>query len=359
MNKKLSLILIISALVLFIKCESLNEKLKKEYPDLYKEIIGDWYILSNDELGEIIFTIKFNEDNTVSGDIEKIFRYRKAYWNIIDKQEPYGPKKVSLLIVYNPNETNDKKEIVFTYDKNNIKSSNSIIFYNGVAKENLEKLFEYYVDYMPPIGALTINNHREYSYFFTKDKTIIDEVIKNINNSVNKENEKWENLNKNSIKDHIEFITTSKYSNIREKAYESLYKLLDIKILKYVKLKYKKYEKYLDYTIVTIDGEEICKLYEFLRKPILAINNNTGEKIKFEFVDNETKPYTFDIQTEFRGKYYSVTLKPYKNKLVAIKSQINYEENPKNWDFILKVIAEAFQIYPELQFIDVDLLENI
>ena len=176
---------------------------------------------------------------------------------------------------------------------------------------------------------------------------------------------KWEKLNKKSIKEHISFIkmiddTSTENQKLKEIAEISLNALLDEKVKKFIDIKYKNYSQYSDYEIVALDGISCCKFYEFLKLPVLNKNPNSGHKdITFRIVQNNKYKNSFDFKFKI-GKYnLSVTFKSYKNKLIIMEYQKNEEIDPVDWEKSVFKFAELFRAYPKLEYIDVEMFEKL
>jgi hypothetical protein len=338
MKLKISTCFAILFLTFLINCASPGEQLKKENPSIYNKIIGQTYILSKDKLGEVKYVIYIYDDGSVGGGPWDI---TNAKWKKDDRNQIYIYNEKGgypLFLRFNDN-TSDCKSYIERY---------APIYNNYLSKLEILEL------------KINRGNGRDTSkYIVTKDIEILKELKNNKVNSELAEQENWNKLNKNSVSSHITFIQNVQSEDLKSTAEKSLNDLFDKKIVKFITSKYKAYSKFSVYTIILQDGTQLCTLSEFLRVPILGINHNTGAKWNLIFRKNKTYPDGFEITMGESGKEVTITYKPYKGNLVAMKFEKGGQVNPQGWEIALPIIAGQTSQYPALEYIDVDLLENL
>jgi len=365
MYKYLKISILLFDLAFMLSCASIGESLKKNDLSKYNNIIGSWYILSPENPGDIIAVVTFNDNGSISGDIEKVFGFKKAKWTDkiytydgwttnsqcigiynLDIRDHYPAK----LYFYKTDLSNWK---YFRDDSNEGKYNN---FYEGYLQTL--NIIQYEYDYSNIMTEKYIRKRLQAVY--TKDinisKNIQEEyLVKNNNDSNN-----WVLVNKNSISEHINFLKSVKEPKLKSTAETSLHELLDKKVIKYIQNKYKPYTKYTDNMIIYENGTEMCKFYEFLKMPIIFKNNVSGEKYDISIEKNDSITNGFDIICKVNGKELNISFKPYKSKLVLVGLSSGFQVNPKSWEFAVSTIATSWNKYPEdLDAIDVELLEKL
>lgn len=353
MNKKLSKLLIVVSIII-LSCAPSSNQLKQTHPEMFDEIIGPWYILSSEKPGEIIYTITFNQNGSVTGDTKSLFGYTNTYWTYVDPNyEDTHIRKPSYIAIYEFYNTDNGDvygdRIYFTKDKNQFSDNNNIN--------------QTYLDSIPPLGIVKIDFRMKFSgektYVYSHDIKVVNEIKSKYSNRMLNDKNNWSKLNKNSVVEHITFLKSVYDDSLKSIAEESLHKLLDQKALKYIQKQFKQYSKYANSIIVFQDGTEVCHLYEFVKVVILGKNNVSGEKSTLNFIKNTKYENGFDVVIGFDGDEIIFNFKPYKNNLVIMGLTKSYSVNPDGWEYAAKIAAEQFNTYPQLDYIDVDLLENL
>lgn len=358
MGKKIKFYTLLLSFTFFLACATTpGDNLKKSEPEKYDDIIGTWFILSKEKIGEIIFQIKFNDDGTVTGDTRKLFSLVEARWNNNNKEKYKSVNGIKVregrLIVHDPNNKDymSKSISYITYSFNN----------NSKATKSINPL---YLKNIPPLGVMEIKigigQSNKNTYIFSRDQNTVNNIKKTISKEIADETTIWNQLNKNSLNDHIIFLKSVSSPEIKRQVEQSFKNLLDKKVITYLKQNFKSYSKYFEYMIHYQNGNELCKLHEFLTLPIVFKNKQSGEKINFALERNNSKKNVFDIVYSVNGKELNISLKPHKNKLVLVGLSSDYQENPKSWEFGVSAIASAWNKYPEdLDNIDIELLEEL
>lgn len=182
MNLKVLLVVPAFLMLFIMNCASPGEKLKKENPELYKDIVGKWYILSPTKPGEIIYTISFNEDGTVTGNF---FKYKKTGWSgTVYTTNGYVTER-GLFTVYD-----------LDSDPRSYHSSGINIYYNSkkvIADFDQDSP---YFRYIPLVGIMGMGDPITYYkkdelFVFVRDINTIEilkEKMANDNDNIDKEN---------------------------------------------------------------------------------------------------------------------------------------------------------------------------
>lgn len=364
MNRSLKIITVLINLAFMLSCISVGEKLKKSDLNKYNEIIGTWYILSPENPGDILGVVTFHDNGTISGDVEKIFGFKNAEWSEQIYNHRGWTTEPDYIGIYNLDfEKNTPADLCFNKsDQSNWKSfknDSENLKYNSFYENYLSslKILEYNYNYSNIITETYLS--KTLNAIYTKDISLAKSINEEYLLKKNSDNENWEKLNKLSVAAHITFLKSVQNNSLKSIAETSLHKLLDQKVIKYIQKQFRPYSKYAENMIVFDDGMEICKLYEFLKVVILGKNNISGEKSTIEFVKNTEYKNGFDVIISFDGDEIKFTFKPYKNNLVIMGLSKGYSKNPNGWEYAVKIAAEQFNRYPQLDYIDVDLLENL
>jgi hypothetical protein len=351
MKKKFKSITNLFLLAFIISCVSTTTggQLKQSNPVMYDDIIGTWYILSNENPGEIKYTISFNDNGSVTGDID-LFGFKDVNWSETE-------------FALNSDYDNINYRIFKIYNLNN-----TFEIYYDVDKYEKDSAFEYpninpaYLNYIPSLKIMQIRKEegKIESFVYSRNLNIINNLKKAFFANIENDKKKWNSLDKNSLAGHIAFLKSVKHPELKSKAQQSLNDLLDKKTIRYIQKEYKVYSKYLNSMIVYVDGTKMCKFYEFLKIPILFKNKTSGEKINISFKKNKSFENGFDIVCQINGKELNITFKPYKDKIVLVGLSSGYQVNPKGWENAVSTISLSWNKYPDdLASIDLDLLENL
>ena len=107
-----------------------------------------------------------------------------------------------------------------------------------------------------------------------------------------------------------------------------------------------------------LNGNELCRLYEFIKLLVLLINDSGIKPLTIQF--NETGKDEFDLICTIERRDLTISFKRYKDKIVAVGIASGRTINPNNWEVALITLAGKLNNYPEsINSIDVDLLENL
>lgn len=252
-------------------------------------------------------------------------------------------------------------------DENYITSSSGVtgdkIYFTKDKDQFSEGINQSYLESIPPLGILQISYsiklRGEKTYVYSNDINVVNQIKTQHSNKMLDDKNNWSKLNKKSVVEHITFLKSVYDDSLKSIAETSLHELLDQKTLKYIQKQFNQYSKYAENMIIFNDGMEICKLYEFLKVIILGKNNISGEKSTIKFVKNSEYKNGFDVTISTDGDEIRFTFKPYNNNLVIMGLSKGYSKNPNGWEYAVKIAAEQFNRYPQLDYIDVDLLENL
>jgi len=339
--------IILVVMIYSIALASTGSKLKKSNPEMYNDIVGTWYILSNENFGEVLFTITFNENGKVTGDINKIFSYKKVKWRA--EHEKYSREWV---------EERGKFEIFsgpWTYSRVN---------YSFESNNTIKHMPEIYLNFSPPVNVCEINencsvNNKTSFYAYVKNIDTLAEMKAKSEELLKVEKIKWSSLNKNSLKEMISFIKDLKSPELKKEASEELNKLLDKKVIKYIIKEDRYLSKHAESMVIFQNGNQICKFYEFIKSPVLFVQKASGVKpITIAFNDDGSND--FEMVCTIQGKNLRFTFKRHKGKVVLMGMASGFEVNPRNWEYAAISLAEAWNNYPEdVDYIDVDLLDGL
>ncbi len=178
--------------------------------------------------------------------------------------------------------------------------------------------------------------------------------------NIDAEQYEWDKLNKKSISKHIDFIKEVHDDDLKLNAQNSLNELLELKLKKYFDSRYNPYSKYKELTIKSEDGTELGQLIDIVRIPLLAVNPNSGEKqVSIGLRENDKYKNGFDLVLNVNGKDVVLTFKPYKDWLVVMSLESDGEVNPQSWTYAVSMLIESMKGYPNIEFIDVELLEEL
>jgi len=349
LTKKSFCIIVIINIFLF-SCSTSVEKLQSTNPEFYYDIIGKWYILSNEKSGEIFAALSFNNDGTITGDVQSFFGYTKASWNVLRKEGGYNARGYVNIVL-----SNDAKDI-----------QNTSIFYTKDKNRELTGLNPDYLIFIPPF---TICQYSVFSaqsaksvksYVFSKDLTAINN-FKNVKN----DKEKWSQVNKDSVKGHLDFLRNAQSQEFKSEAEKSFHTLLDKKVIKYLNKYHKEYAGYSNFEIQGVssnafDGsKDECKFFEMVKINVLGVDP-FGRKVGFKLRKSIYYDGAFELVTADDKVIITLKPSPAKNKLVVVDLISNYQKAPPQFFGVaLQSIVAVVNQYPPNERIDVDLLEEL
>lgn len=177
--------------------------LSKNNPESLKEIIGDWYILSNDEFGKIDHKITFNTDGHVISKLKNIFKPggpsdeytgNTSLWEI-SSEDKYNGELIIKTINSNGSIV-EKDTIIFNYSK--IERNK---FLNDNEKDKIEDFIKLsiYRPYLKYIKVCYIYGQGHWPAIYVKGEESLTEIINLHNALVDKENTRIDNLAKSLI----------------------------------------------------------------------------------------------------------------------------------------------------------------
>ncbi len=356
--KKFTSILLAS---LIIGCSSPGSQLKNLSQSWYNDVIGKWYILPQKKDGRL-YTISFNHNGTITGDVEALFGNPKPRWRLefYSNSFPASGHCTRDQFGYM---TCEGRLAVYSSDSRSRTNADVLFYTDNKRFIDTDEIDNTYLESIPPLKILQIKyevNKNSTEYFvFSRDLSVINNFKENKSSELNNEKKVWEKLNKYSVKKHIEFLQNAKNADIKSEAEKSLHTLLDKKVIKFMQANLKGYSNYWNYDISFENGEQFCKFYEFMRVPVIAKNPNSGEKATISIKRNNSFANGFDLIYRFKGQDLIISLKPYKNKLVAMSLRRDDDETPQGWEYAFSSLAKSMQVFPILSHIDVDLLENL
>lgn len=158
MKVKRLLVLPALLILLTLSCASPGDRLKKDNPTRYNSIVGNWYILSNDKPCEIIHTVSFNEDGTIT-DLSNFFGSNTRWSERIHGNYPEN----NSFTIYNPDVA---KEYIYTDGSGGYITGGLEIMYNTKAVRNSLDKSNPYSAYMPLVNVMTWGSLNAYDDYF-------------------------------------------------------------------------------------------------------------------------------------------------------------------------------------------------
>ncbi len=172
----------------------------------------------------------------------------------------------------------------------------------------------------------------------------------------------WEKVNKNSLAEIIEFNRNVPDGEMENKANKFLVNLLDKKVQTYLERQFPFAKPYLMNDLVDFDGSDFGhKFYEVFRGLILGINPESGFKVETHLSQKDGKIiWRIDSKSETHFLYFS----PYKKNMTLekiISKKNGYEENLNSQEtYILgKNIFNMFAKFPTYNYTDIEFLDKV
>ncbi|AVV49252.1 hypothetical protein [Leptospira santarosai] len=173
----------------------------------------------------------------------------------------------------------------------------------------------------------------------------------------------WEKVNKNSLKDIMEFLGNVPDGETKDKAKDFLTDTLDKKVQLYLTKNFPFVKPYLMNDLVDFDGSNFGhKFYQVFRGLILGINPESGFKVETHLSQKDGKIiWRIDSKSE---THYFLYFNPYKKNMTLekiISKKNGYEENLNSQEtYILgKNIFDMFAEFPTYNHTDVEFLDKI
>lgn len=277
-----------SILIFFVlfSCATPGERIKKEMPDLYQEMFGTWYILSNQNFGQVEHKLIFNEDGTIMTDLD-LHGSENLVWansgvifssKIMTKGRKSFPKGIiDRITLYDKKDIGKgagSSEIVYGHNIT-IGISSSLLLDKPIENNSI------YKNYLPPLYDMnfTIKGQTTY-YVFTKDISLLSSLSPEhgaeTNNvaEINNEDETFNKLNKTSLQGLHDFIITTKNDSYKDQAqnmYDDILNQKSKKIIKtYFNKNLRKYKSISDFKIYDPFGKELGIFSDIFRIPALS-----------------------------------------------------------------------------------------
>ncbi len=366
--------------IFFTNCTSPGQQLRKYNPQMHDDIVGTWYVLSNDEPGKLKGEVSFNENGTVTDNFGILKQPKRRNFQNSKKitwdYKYYAPYRGYSL---NGHRNYNAKRGRFVYEyktgRGNLVSNVKInVFYRHTPsqlKEALKRINSRYHNYIPPLKVMRIvynSNFRGEAtkqdvYLFSRNKEDIYNLFKKVEQDANTEKQLWDSTNKESVcsavPSLVKFLKVANHEAFKNEAKERLNNLLDDKTKEYLKKYHHSFFQYANNEIAYRDGGSTnCKLFEFLRTPILGKNPTTGlqSKVSIEKINTDSFMLTLAIEGE-KSMYF--TFRPYKNKLIVTSLRQGYLKNPPRWEGLFQIIISQLSQYPELDYINLDLIKKL
>ncbi|AVQ12537.1 Uncharacterized protein XB16_2211 [Leptospira santarosai] len=219
-------------------------------------------------------------------------------------------------------------------------------------------------------------NPNEYRYLILND--IAPNIAKTLSKLESKRNQElavkfeektaastaWEKVNKNSLKDIIEFLRNVPDGEMKNKANDFLVNLLNKKVQTYLERQFPFVKPYLMNDLVDFDGSNFNHtFYQVFRGLILGRNPESGFKIETQLSQKDGKIiWRIDSKSETGVLYFYFS--PYKKNMTLekiISKKNGYEENLNSQEtYILgKNVFDMFAEFPTYNHTDVEFLDKI
>ncbi|EMO86181.1 hypothetical protein LEP1GSC070_0448 [Leptospira santarosai str. AIM] len=216
--------------------------------------------------------------------------------------------------------------------------------------------------------VLVIKSETETSSWEKVNKNSLKDIIEFLKNVPDGEVKKtaastaWEKVNKNSLKDIMEFLENVPDGEIKDKAKGFLTDALDKKVQLYLTKNFPFVKPYLMNDLIDFDGSNFNHtFYQVFRGLIIGRNPESGFKVETHLSQKDGKIiWRIDSKSETHFLYFN----PYKKnmtleKIVSMKN--GYEENLNSQEtYILgKYIFNMFSEFPTYNHTDVEFLDKI
>ncbi|EKO32017.1 hypothetical protein [Leptospira santarosai] len=183
-----------------------------------------------------------------------------------------------------------------------------------------------------------------------------------LNEKHSKENSEWEKVNKNSLKEIIEFNKKAPPSETKDKAKVFLSDMLDKKVQLYLTKNFPFVKSYLMNDLIDIDGSHFeHKFYHIFRGPILGRNPDSGFKVETHLSQKDGKIiWRIDAKNETHSLYFI----PYKKnmtleKIISKKDGSDDSLSAQETYVFGKHIFDTFGGFPEYSHTDIEFLEKV
>lgn len=311
--------------------EDLTEQVNKE---VLSELSGTWYIFSNTKPFEQLGILTLIDDGLISDGSNIIIKES-------DISEDYD-------IWWSA-----KDNTGFDVIKRKKGAQNQVIIQHVqciVSDKDKKKINKSYYEYLSKIGYLESNNKEMGILIVTKDENFANsEITKNLKS-------KWAKLNKNSVKDHIDFYKSLSDDELKRDVYKSLFELVDKKILKVLVKEYPKYKNHFNKPL-QVGEQSYDKLYRFFTVSIAGINPDNDYKIESSITANRNNLSVFDIKWKY-AQDVVFEIEPSKN-YVRLVNVLKDGDTVEGWPLAIHILFPAFTEYPDIDHIDYKLLDSV
>lgn len=369
--------LYVITVLIFVACKSPFVKLKDEHPNTWSMYMRPINVLSDVEMGKIIYKFKLEEDGSVSGNF---LNMKKPRWDLLKPTWSYRLGGAFInnyenlhMYIYDAIEkdkfnnsyavgiTNDKKVIESMSGKHS--SSDKIInnhtdIYQSITDrfKNIIiikiKIWEPYNVFVPAGGNTYLITENE------SDLNLITEEqgrIKNLSS-------RWKKETHKTVKKYLSYIKQTEGLPLQKEIQEELNTVLDVKVKKYFKKHHSAYYGYCDYGIYLADGSSSGrKFYELFRIPILAKNPETDMKMEFELLPAEDNQ---GIVVKYTQANISLIFKPNNKRQRLIFTRMDDLNKYTSYEgdrltLSSGIIFSQMEGFPDNEYLDVDLLDSL
>ncbi len=334
--KQIACFVLICFVTMIASCSSYNQYLKETDIKKYNSLCGKWYVLSAINPSDILFTFILKDNDSIENDdgfiAERCYGGKfKHYWI-------YNGDHV--IEIHNVIKNEDSVDTRFKY---------------GIDDDDLQNVNPSVVQMKDKIG-LGRNGKGTIGYFIA----VKEENYNDLKNAIIDYNKnisiKWDNLNRTSIKDHVDFIKAIKDDKLIKMVTESLHLLIDQKVMLILESKYPKNKKVLNKQ-VRVGDRTFDKFYRYFISSLASINHESGYKINSSIIDNTTDSsliaiewqYAQDVTFEFETEKNTM-------RLINVKRA---GDTVEGWPIAIDALLSAFTEYPDINHIDYELLDSV
>lgn len=374
-------IIFIGILSFFVACKSPFVQLKDEHPNSWSRYMRPINVLSDVEMGKIIYKFKLEEDGNVSGGF---LNMKKPRWDLFknDWDYPLAPdfkyyNEYLPVYIYDANEPekdNNCYAVGITNNNEVIESmsarrvgekiiNNNTDIYKAIAdrfnkviivKIKLAQLVE-------GIGKLYYVPAGGYIYLMAENESDLS-LINTEQGRVKKVSAQWKKETHKTVKKYLSYIKQTEGLPLQKEIQEELNTVLDVKVKKYFKKHHPAYYSYCDYGIYLADGSSSGrKFYELFRVPILAKNPETDMKMEYELSPAEDNQ---GIVVKYTQVNISLIFKPNNKRQRLIFTRMDDLNKYTSYDGFQLSVASGMIFsqmggFPVNENIDVDLLDSL
>lgn len=339
-------------------------------------------VLSDVEMGKVIYKFKLEEDGSVSGNF---LNMKKPRWGLFvnNWDYPFAPdfiyyNKYLPVYIYDANEPEKDNNCyaVGITDKNKIIESMSerrdgfpkIINNQTDIYKSITDRFNKIIIIKIKLAQLVENIGKLYyvpaggnSYLITENESDMN-LITEEQGRIKNLSSRWKKETHKTVKKYLSYIKQTEGLPLQKEIQEELNTVLDVKVKKYFKKHHPAYYSYCDYGIYLADGSSSGrKFYELFRIPILAKNPETDMKMEFELLPAEDNQ---GIVVKYTQANINLIFKPNNKRQRLIFTRMDDLNKYTSYEgdrLMLSsgIIFSQMEGFPDNEYLDVDLLDSL